>query len=332
MRRAPDFWWRSEPSWQSSLLAPPSWIYGAVTARRMARAGLTLPCPVICVGNLVAGGAGKTPTALAVAEMLLAQGRRPAFLSRGYGRASPPDESVLRVDPALHDAARVGDEPLLLAVLAPTYVARDRSAAGRLAVAEGADVLVLDDGLQNPALTKSLSIAVVDGRTGVGNGACIPAGPLRAPLPDQWPHVDAACIVGAGIAGLAVARAARAAAIPVWMARLAADETALSRLRGIRLLAFAGIGHPAKFFATLAEGGLDLAGTRAFPDHHRFTAADLAALQAEATSAGAHLVTTAKDRVRLPGGFPVSVLPVKLVFDDPAIIESSLGALLPTKA
>ena len=176
---APRFWARERPGLAARALAPLGALYGLATARRMARPGTRVDAPVICVGNYVVGGAGKTPTAIAVARLLQNAGERVAFLSRGYGGA--PRAAPTRVDPHLHGALAVGDEPLLLARVAPCWVGADRVAAAREAIADGASVLVLDDGLQNPALVKDYAIAVIDGEAGFGNGLCFPAGPLRAP-------------------------------------------------------------------------------------------------------------------------------------------------------
>ena len=320
MRTAPAFWWRERPDFAATLLRPAGALYGVITAKRMMQDGVTLPVPALCVGNLVAGGAGKTPTAIAIAQLLTGLGHRPAFLSRGYGRAisSAGGRAVLRVDLAHHDVGNAGDEPLLLAGVAPTYVSTDRVAAARRATDDGATILVLDDGLQNPALTKSFSVAVVDGVTGIGNGLCIPAGPLRAPLHAQLPLVSAFCIVGPGEAGRRLAATAEREGLPVLRARLTPDAGVIEQLRGSPLYAFAGIGRPSKFFATLAEKDLDVRGRRALPDHHRFTPDDLAALLHEAEQSGARLVTTAKDRTRLPADFPAIALPVSLTFDDEA--------------
>lgn len=295
----------------------------------MAQRGAVAPVPVLCVGNLVAGGAGKTPTALALAADLQARGHRPAFLSRGYGRRIGPGERgrVIRVDAGRDRAEATGDEPLLLAAVAPTYVSADRRAAADQAAAEGATVLILDDGLQNPRLAKTLSIAVVDGATGLGNGFCLPAGPLRAPASRQWPFIQALCVIGAGVPGDAAASAAASHGIPVLWARLHPDPGTVSRLAGRPLLAFAGIGRPEKFFATLREHGLVPRAMRSFPDHHPFTAAERAGLMAEAKALGATLVTTAKDRARLPPEFPVEVLPVSLAFDAPDGVKHLLDGV-----
>ena len=233
----------------------------------------------------------------------------------------------MRVDPDRHAAAEVGDEPLLLARAAPCYVARDRVAAARAAAAAGATMVLMDDGLQNPALARDLAIAVVDGAVGVGNGLCLPAGPLRAPLERQWPAVDLVVVIGAGVAGDAVAAEAARRGKPVLRAAVEADARALRRLGGRPLLAFSGIGRPAKFFDTLEAAGLRVAERVAFPDHHAFTARDRERLAAAASAAGATLVTTEKDRVRLPEGFAVEVLPVRLAFDDPETLGDALGRL-----
>ncbi len=295
--RAPAFWWRARPSLLARLLRPPGLIYGAVAGRRMRKPGGRAPLPVVCIGNFTAGGAGKTPTAQAVAALLGAAGERPAFLSRGYGgRLSGP----VRVEPH-HRAADVGDEPLLLARTGPAIVSRDRKAGARLARQIGATVLVMDDGLQNPSLLKDCAIAVVDGAAGIGNGLTIPSGPLRAPMGAQWPAVDAVLVIGDGAAGDAVAREARRRGKPVFRARLAPDPVQAEALRGRRLLAFAGIGRPEKFFDTLRACGATLAATRSFPDHHPYTAADLAGLRDEAARQGLQAVTTEKDFVRIAG-------------------------------
>lgn len=291
--RAPEFW--QNKSWPARLLAPAGWLYAAAGAWRARRARpLRLDVPVFCVGNLTAGGTGKTPVALALGAHLLARGRRPVFLSRGHGgRLVGP----VRVDPAAHDAAAVGDEPLLLAAVAPTVIARDRAAGARAALALGADAVVMDDGLQNPSLAKTLRICVVDGETGFGNGRAIPAGPLRVDLARGLADTDLFVIMGPAQPGLAARLAAHA---PVLAASLHPDPDDAAVFRGRRVLAFAGIGRPAKFFATLAACGAELVGTAAFPDHHRYRAGELAALAARARAAGAVLATTAKDRVRLP--------------------------------
>ncbi len=324
--KAPDFWSRPRPGPAARLLAPLGAVYGAVAARRMARPGARVGVPVVCVGNFTVGGAGKTPTAIEIAGQLVAAGHEPAFVSRGYGGAGAGTPA--RVDPARDSAAEVGDEPLLLARSAPCFVGADRLAAARAAVAAGATIVLMDDGLQNPSVAKDLRIAVVDGAVGIGNGLCLPAGPLRAPMARQWGSVDLLVVLGRGESGDAVAAEAGLRRLPALRAAVEPDARALRALAGRRLFAFAGIGRPDKFFDTLAEAGLDVVGRRPFPDHHPFTAAERDALLAGAAAAGAVLVTTEKDRARLPADFPVETLPIRLGFDDPETLAEMLGRLV----
>lgn len=324
--RAPRFWSDEKPGWIARALSPIGAVYGAAVARRMRGPGEQPPAPVLCVGNFVAGGAGKTPTAIALAKMLLVEGERVAFLSRGYGGEARAEN--LRVDPNMHGAREVGDEPLLLAKIAPCYVGRDRVSSAKAAVEAGASVLIMDDGLQNPALVKTRTLAVVDGAAPFGNGLCIPAGPLRAPLRDQLPFVDAIVAVGGDIA--AVRRIAEA--MPdkaIFRARLRADALAAAALIGRPVLAFAGIARPRKFFDTLAEIGATVGLARAFPDHHVFKPREIETLMAEAEELGLVLVTTEKDHVRLPRDFKneVATLPVSLVFEDPRAMTRWLAGL-----
>jgi tetraacyldisaccharide 4'-kinase len=321
--REPAFWWR-EPSLASALLAPLAAVYGAVAQARLAGRGRHAGVPVVCIGNLTVGGAGKTPTALAVARMLSATGERPAFLSRGYGGALV---GPVVVDPSRHRAREVGDEPLLLAREARTVVARDRVKGAGLAA--GASVIVMDDGFHNPSLAKDFSVLVVDGRRGIGNGRVVPAGPLRAPVDAQLTRAQALVLVGAASRGLAIAKRARTRKIPVFQAQLRPDADFIARLAGRRVLAFAGIGDPEKFFASLAEAGIALAGTRSFPDHHRYTPAEASALCGEADRDGLVLVTTEKDLARLSGedqqlAGRAKALPVTLAFEDEAPFKSLL--------
>jgi tetraacyldisaccharide 4'-kinase len=321
--RPPAFWYADADHPAARCLVPLAAVYGAVTARRMAGRGVRAGCPVLCLGNFTLGGAGKTPAALAVAALLADHGRSPAFLSRGYGgRTAGP----VRVDPERHEAAEVGDEPLLLARCAPTVVARDRPAGADLCRQSGADVIVMDDGLQNPSLAKDLALVVVDAGAGVGNGHTFPAGPLRAPLARQWPRVDGLILVGDGARGAAVADAAERRGLPVHRARLVPGPDALA---GRRCLAFAGIGRPDKFFASLAAAGADVVGRRPFPDHHAYRPGTLARLAAEAERLDADLVTTEKDAVRLPAAFAgrVRVLRVRMVLDDPDRLRRQILAV-----
>ncbi|MGE3145332.1 MAG: tetraacyldisaccharide 4'-kinase [Pseudorhodoplanes sp.] len=323
--REPAFWWRA-PGLAAALLQPVAWGYGAIAGARMRRDGASAGIPVICIGNLTLGGTGKTPAAIAVATLLLQRGEIPCFLSRGYGGRLP---GPLRVDPAQHRAADVGDEPLLLARTAPAVVARDRVAGAALARAQGASVIVMDDGLQNPALRKDLRFAVIDAARGIGNACVFPAGPLRAPLAAQRAHIDAMLTVGTG-AGLPAALDG----LPRVSTQLVPDAAAVSALAGRKVLAFAGIGHPEKFFATLRAAGIAIGATRAFPDHHPYTQAQARDLLAQADREGLVPVTTEKDRVRLDGGpsaalaARTAVLPVKLVFAQADAVGRLLDAAL----
>jgi tetraacyldisaccharide 4'-kinase len=322
--KAPAFW-NAPPGLLARLLSPLGWLYGRITAARMARAGARLDVPVICIGNFTAGGAGKTPTALWIVAWALRQGLRPVVLSRGYGgKLSGP----LVVDPARHGAGDCGDEPLLLARTAPVVIGADRLAGTRLAATLG-DVIVMDDGMQNPAVAKDAVIAVADGGAGLGNGFCLPAGPLRAPLARQLPHVSAMLVIGEGAAGETVADSARRAGKPVIRGMLAPDPGTIARLAGRPLLAFAGIGRPEKFFETLRRAGLDVRTTRSFADHHAFTLAEARVLAADAATAGLTLVTTEKDAVRWPASAgPLETLPVSLAMqpDDEAALQALLSA------
>lgn len=330
MLSAPSFWWREKPTLPAWLLWPIGFIYGRITLRRMRQSGAEIGLPVLCVGNFIAGGAGKTPTAIALVRMLQRRGEKPFVLMRGYGgRLAGPVE----VDPDRHDAAAVGDEPILMARHVRTVIARDRVAGAKLARGLGASVIVMDDGLQNPALSKRLKLAVVDGLGGVGNGLCLPAGPLRAPLAGQFAETDAVIVIGKGKAGAAVAKAARGQGKPVVTARLEPEKTAAERLRGRKVLAMSGIGRPEKFTATLREIGASIVAERAFGDHHAYTAGDISAVLAEAAQLEALIATTEKDWTKLAAVWPTAeaarlvVLPVRLVFEAPERVEGLLAAL-----
>ncbi|MGO4704756.1 tetraacyldisaccharide 4'-kinase [Microvirga sp. 2MCAF38] len=322
--RAPTFWWRTKPTFLAHLLRPLAAIYSAVAARRMAQASERAGLPVICIGNFTAGGAGKTPTAFAIARLLSEAGEKPAFLSRGYGGelAGPVQVS------SMHSAADVGDEPLLLSRAAPAVVARARPAGAHLAHEIGASIVVMDDGLQNPSLRKDLAIAVVDGTTGIGNGFCLPAGPLRASLDAQWPIVDAVLIIGEGEAGESVASEAARHGKSVFRAHIAPDPEVTSHLQNRKVLAFAGIGRPEKFFETLRASGASVEQTRSFPDHHPYNAQELRTLVDEARRSGLQLVTTEKDLVRIEGlsdktiAQVIRTLPIALHFEDEAAFRN----------
>ena len=310
--REPDFWYRPA-SWKSHLLWPLGALYGAIAGRRLRKRGVEAGIPVLCVGNYHGGGAGKTPTVLALAKLLRELGETPVVLSRGYGGTL---HGPVRVDPARHSAADVGDEPLMLANTLPVVVARDRVAGAALAKSAGASVIVMDDGFQNPAVAKDASLIVIDSERGLGNGRVIPAGPLRAPLRLQVERTDALVVIGEGGAADDVAGEVAARGKPVLRARFIADETSLAALRGKRALAFAGIGDPLRFFKTLAANGVEVVRGRTFADHHAFAPRQIEALLAEARRDGLVPVTTEKDLVRLPAG-AADVVPFKvtLAFD-----------------
>jgi tetraacyldisaccharide 4'-kinase len=327
--RDPAFWWRPR---SGILLSPLAAAYGAAAWLRLQLPGRSAGIPVICLGNLTLGGAGKTPAALAVGRLLLAAHRRPFFLSRGYGgRLGGP----VLVNHSIHRAADVGDEPLLLARLATTIVARNRVAGAKAARLAGANVIVMDDGFQNPSLKKDLAILVVDGRRGIGNGRIIPAGPLRAPLAAQLQRAHALVVIGPGNGADAIIELARRRALPTFRGRLEPDRQTLAALLGRRILAFAGIGDPQKFFATLADSGVRIAARQAFADHHCYTAADARMLLAHADREQLLLVTTEKDQVRLAGdprlaalAARAGTLPVRLQIEQPdPFRQMVLGAL-----
>jgi tetraacyldisaccharide 4'-kinase len=293
--REPAFWHRPS-SFLSRLLLPLGALYGAVAARRLQREGFDAGIPVLCVGNYHVGGAGKTPTVLALTSVLRDLGEAPVVLSRGYGgRLRGP----VSVDPERHTAADIGDEPLMLARTVPVVVARDRVGGVALARSQGATVILMDDGFQNPAIAKDASLIVIDGDRGIGNGRVFPAGPLRAPLSPQLARTDALIVIGDGAAARPVAAAIAAQGRLVLSAHLRPNEAQLATLRGKRVLAFAGIGDPNRFFRTLRASGLDVVRERAFADHHPFTPSEIEALIAEASRDALTLVTTEKDLVRL---------------------------------
>jgi tetraacyldisaccharide 4'-kinase len=329
--RAPEFWWR-KPGAGAALLYPVSAIYGAIAALRLARSGYKAKIPVLCIGNPTLGGAGKTPTAIAVATLLKAQGRNPFFLTRGYGgRLKGP----LLADLSKHDASDIGDEAPLLAAAAPTIIAHDRAAGAKLAEASGADVLIMDDGFQNPSLEKSFSLLVIDGAKGIGNGLPFPSGPLRAPLGAQLRRAQAMLVIGTGEASERAAVLASKTGLAVLRGRLAAQPESAAQLSGVRVLAYAGIGAPEKFFRSLEEAAAVVAARRSFGDHHRYTAKDASSLLAQSVRTGLQLVTTEKDAARMHGDPALAGLlaeskqfRVRLAFDDEAAAMTLIGKAL----
>ncbi|MGN6549220.1 MAG: tetraacyldisaccharide 4'-kinase [Pararhizobium sp.] len=326
---APPFWW-TEPGWQARGLSPLAYVYGRVARRRMenaprARVGV----PVLCVGNFTVGGAGKTPTAIALAARAAARGMKPGFLSRGYGAAVT---GTVLVDPHRHHAHGVGDEPLLLAAAAPTVVTRNRLDGAKRLIAEGAGLIIMDDGFQSARLAIDYALLVVDARRGLGNGMMIPAGPVRAPVVDQLRRASALLTIGEGAAASSVVRLAGRAAKPVYEAYL--KPRPLPEIAGRQVLAFAAIGDPEKFFRSLEGEGATIVQRRSFADHHVFTAEEAADLIAEADRLGLLPVTTAKDMMRLCDSHGAVadlarrtvVLEVDLVFDEPTVPDTILDA------
>jgi tetraacyldisaccharide 4'-kinase len=309
------------------LLSPIAALYAGTTARRMARPGQHLSLPVICCGNATAGGAGKTTVALDLGERLKARGLAAHFLLRGYGGKL---KGPARVDLASHDSRAVGDEALLLAAIAPTWVSADRAAGGAAAQAAGAQAIIMDDGLQNPTLEKSLSLLIIDGSYGFGNGRVIPSGPLREPVFAAAARCQAAVLIGEDETG---ALAQLPADLPVLRARLVPGPEA-AVLAGKPVVAFCGIANPRKFFATLQEAGAVLAARHPFADHYPFDDQEIRDILAEAEKLRATPVTTRKDIVRIPPALRtgIQVVSIALAWDDPAAIEALLDTALAPQA
>ncbi|MEZ5802174.1 MAG: tetraacyldisaccharide 4'-kinase [Rhizobiaceae bacterium] len=325
---APSFWWR-RAGWQAAALSPLASIYAAVAASRLRNAPREkVGIPVLCVGNFTVGGSGKTPVTIALAGAAKAMGLKPGILSRGYGGSVKTPRIV---EPGRDTARDVGDEPLLLAEAAPVAVSADRASGARLLAARGCDLVIMDDGFQSAHIHMDFALIVTDARYGIGNGRVLPAGPLRAPVADQIRFASALLVMGEGNA--ADDLVATAQRLPFYRARVRPRE----KLDGRRFLAFAGIGHPEKFFDTVKAAGGEVVETRSFPDHHVFAQAELSQLAKTAKARDLELVTTAKDAVRigretfaalLPGS--AFILDIEAVFDEPEtprhIIEATLSA------
>jgi len=316
--RAPEFWREDGPL--PRLLSPLSLVWGWAAERRQVDSEpFHASVPVVCVGNIVAGGSGKTPVVLALVKWFRDHDRQAHVLTRGYGGTEMGPRAV---DLVRHDAARVGDEALLLAVEATTWVARCRPDGAVAAQETGAQVLIMDDGFQSPSLAKDLSLVVVDGGYGFGNGRVMPAGPCRERIAAGLARADAVVLVGEDTVGVTRCLGD----LPILRARLVPGPEA-AQLAGRKVIGFAGIGRPDKFFATLREVGAIINETVAFPDHHPYGKAEIEELIAAAQAANAVLVTTAKDAVRVPAALRdrLTVLPVMLAWDDEALLATILG-------
>ncbi len=324
--RAPEFWAGHDRMAKLAIaaLTPIGWVYGATVAYKAARMRpYRSKAKVICVGNLTAGGAGKTPVSIAIARALIARGCKTFILTRGYGgRMRGP----ALIDLQAELASETGDEALVLAAAAPTIVARDRAAGAQLAEKHRADAIVMDDGHQNFSLAKDLSLVVVDAEEAFGNGRMLPAGPLREPVPAGLQRADAVVLVGH--ADMWFPNFTK----PVLRALLAPVD--VLGLAGKRVLAFAGIGRPEKFFQTLQMLGADLIETRSFADHHVYTASEMGRLRAKARSSDSMLVTTEKDYVRLAPAEREAIryLPVRAAFSEPAALDRLLDPIVPRMA
>ncbi|WP_343560337.1 tetraacyldisaccharide 4'-kinase [Kiloniella sp. b19] len=317
----PDFW--QERSLKSTCLMPLGWLYSTTGLLRRA---LTKParakCPVVCVGNLTVGGSGKTPLVAALAEALIKEGFNPHILSRGYGgKLSSP--TPVRVDPTHHKAGDVGDEPLLLSYIAPVWIGSDRTRSARQATEASADILIMDDGFQNPGLHKDFSIIVVDAGYGFGNERVMPAGPLRENLHSGFKRADLIVTIGRSQTTLSTGE------LPVVEGVLKPCPRTASRLNGRDVLAFAGIGRPEKFHDSLRELGARVVETKDFPDHHPYSPAELKTLHDQAEASGLQLVTTEKDAIKLSAEMRknVEILPVRLEWQDPKAFQDLLNRL-----
>lgn len=328
MARAPGFWFTppDRPALVARLLTPLGWLYAAGTARRLRKPGYTPQVPMICVGNLVAGGAGKTPATLALTERLLSRGYAVHIVSRGYGGSLA---GPVRVNETRHTAAEVGDEPLLLSAFAPTWVAKDRAAGVQAAEAAGARVILMDDGFQNPSVKPTLALVVVDAARGFGNGRCIPAGPLREPVAVGLARADLVLAIGGSTAQAQFAATwGPQITPPLVTGELHPLQTGMD-WQGQRLLAFAGIADPERFFTTLRGLGADVLRGEALADHAPLSETLLKRLETEALAAGAQLVTTEKDAARLPLHWRMRVLTlvVRLRVKDWSAVDATLARL-----
>lgn len=321
--KPPGFWNAppSAPGWQARFLAPLSKLYATATASRVARPpSYEARVPVICVGNINVGGTGKTPTVIALIERLSKY--RVHVVSRGYGGSL---DGPVKVKERSHTAGEVGDEPLLISAFAPTWVAKDRAAGVARASDADAEVIILDDGFQNPTVKKALSLVVVDAAYGFGNGRVLPAGPLREPVSTGLARADLLVTIGDSTAQKAFGDLWGVDSVSRVEARIEPLKTGID-WSGQKVLAFAGIGNPEKFFRTLRELGANILRAEALNDHQTLTTGLMKRLEMEALALNAQLVTTEKDAVRLPTAFrqKVITLPVRLQFAEADALDHAL--------
>lgn len=315
--KTPDFWKHTTPL--SIVLAPIGWLYGTITALRFKWGkAYKAPCPVICIGNLTAGGTGKTPVSLSIAHLLQKEGKNPCFISRGYGGKL---RNII-VNKAIHSAQQVGDEPLLLAQKAQTAISPNRAAGAKLAVAAGANCLIMDDGFQNPGLYKDLSFLVFDGSYGIGNGKIIPAGPLRETFTQGLKRADAVIILGEDKFGIA-----EKSELPAFYGSIKAKQPQNKQQKA---LAFAGIGHPQKFYNSLKSCGIDIVKTIDFPDHHFYTTVELRQIIDTAAKQNLQIFTTSKDYVKIPQELQTSfqVLDIEVIWENPDKLKEFITSKL----
>lgn len=310
--RAPEFW-HNKGGILSFVLSPFGWIYGAITSMRAAaKPTWAAPIPVICIGNVVMGGAGKTLVSIDLAERLKAKGQNPHIIMRGYGGSM---NAPTKVDLNLHNANDVGDEALLLARTAPTWVGARRADVAKHATEDGASVLIMDDGFQNPSLAKDLSLLVVDAEYGFGNGRVCPAGPLREPIKNAASRAHAVISLGGSLSENVMN-------LPAFVGYTEPTSNATD-IHGERVVAFGGIGRPEKFFNSLKAAGAELTETISFPDHHPFSDAEIKNVLAKAKTQNSIAITTEKDFVRIPAALRTDIMsfPVRLRWEQADAFE-----------
>ncbi len=334
--RAPDFW--KNRGLVSTLLLPASLFHviGGYLRQALAKP-IKVTVPVICIGNLSAGGSGKTPIARSIAETLMTKGFSPHIISRGYGGTK---QGPLQVNPDIHKPTEVGDEPLMLSSTLPTWVSRDRVKGAKAAIEQGADIILLDDGFQNPKLFKDLSLIVVDNNLGFGNGRVIPAGPLRENIRSGIARADALVLMNSNntpsnpeILSLGDIPTLHAHVEPVTEPKPELEDNPVGFQKALNrksIFAFAAIGYPQKFYTTLQQQGAVLKDTRDFPDHHQYSRSDLTDIIKSAEALGVdHIYTTEKDYAKIPVDLRNNIhcLPIRAVWDNPNALMKLLNRL-----